>query len=76
LNCENGGGVGAIIYNNIPGALSGMLSPNSATVVPVMGISQEDGLALLEGYEGQSTTLTVREGYGYMSGTRYVRWFP
>ena len=54
-NCEAGGGLGAIVYNNAPEELTGAtLGDNSETVgIPAMTVSQADGLYLVSrlGYE-------------------------
>lgn len=48
-NCEAGGGVGAIIYNNEEiGNISGTLGEDYTGTIPVVAVAQEDGLALLE----------------------------
>ncbi len=66
-NCENSGGIGAIIYNNEPGMLFGTLGTPNSTSIPAVGATQADGPAL----EAASTaTITVGAGdYGSMSGT-------
>ena len=46
LNCQAGGGVAAVIYNNEPGPLYGTLG-GVATSIPSVGISQADGQAIL-----------------------------
>ena len=54
------GAVGAVIYNNVPGALAGTLgaaSPPAGTYAPTAGISQEDGQALAAALAG-GTTIT------------------
>lgn len=44
LNCEQGGGIGAIIYNNVEGPiLNGTLSSDFNGTIPVVAISQQDG---------------------------------
>lgn len=48
LNCENGGGVGAIIYNNVEGQISGTMGDDFNGTIPVVAITQEEGQALLE----------------------------
>ncbi|MEP4888528.1 MAG: trypsin-like serine protease [Aliiglaciecola sp.] len=49
LNCESGGGIGAIIYNNVDGPLeSGTLGDDFSGSIPVVGISQQDGQALVD----------------------------
>lgn len=69
LNCENSGGVGAIIYNNEPGMLYGTLGDTNVTSIPTVGAAQEDGPAL-KAAVGQTATVTVGPSdYGYMSGT-------
>lgn len=48
-NCEAGGGIGAIIYNNEEtGNISGTLGDDYTGTIPVVAITRDDGLALLE----------------------------
>jgi len=48
-NCEAGGGIGAIIYNNEKiGNISGTLGDAYAGSIPVIAITRDDGLALLD----------------------------
>ena len=48
-NCEAGGGIGAIIYNNEEmGNISGTLGDEYSGSIPVVAVTQEDGLALLD----------------------------
>jgi len=66
-NCENSGGVGAIIVNNEPGMLYGTLGEPNNTSIPAVGAAQEDRSYLIG-----SSSATVSVGasdYGYMSGT-------
>ena len=68
LNCEAGGGIGAIIYNNEPGMLYGTMG-EIATNIPSVGISDTDGAALM-GQLGTSATVTVEAGdYAFFNGT-------
>lgn len=68
LNCEAGGGIAAVIYNNEPGMLSGTLG-ETVTSIPSAGISDTDGAALLNQL-GASTTLSVEASdYAYLNGT-------
>ncbi|KMT63848.1 trypsin-like serine protease [Catenovulum maritimum] len=57
-NCEDGGGVGAIIYNNIEGEFSGTLGEDSGNQIPALAISQNQGLFLLTKL-GQTTRVFV-----------------
>lgn len=57
LACQNGGGVGAVIYNNEAGALSGTLGGVSVNI-PALGISQADGQTAL-GSVGSSASVSV-----------------
>jgi len=67
-NCQASGGVGAVIYNNAPGAFSGTLG-TTATSIPSVSISQEDGNVLL-GRLGQAAALSVAQAnYAYYDGT-------
>lgn len=47
LSCQNGGGIGAVIYNNLPGPFSGTLAGVS-TSIPSVSLTREDGLILLD----------------------------
>lgn len=60
-NCEAGGGLGAIIYNNIPGEISGTLGDNFTGTIPVVAISQADGDALAAALFPLTATLAVTE---------------
>ncbi|MEW1721566.1 M28 family metallopeptidase [Streptomyces sp. NPDC093109] len=57
------GAVGAIIYNNTTGALSGTLGDPDVGVIPTGGISQEDGRALAADVAGGpvSVSFEVRQ---------------
>lgn len=68
LACQSGGGVAAIVYNNVPGSLSGTLG-GVATSIPSVGISDTDGAAL--GTQlGQNASVTVETGnYAFFDGT-------
>jgi len=66
-NCENSGGVGAIIINNEAGMLYGTLGDTNATTIPAVGAAFEDRTALLA-----ASTADIAIGtsdYGFMSGT-------
>ena len=66
-NCENSGGIGAVIINNEPGMLYGTLGDTNATTIPAVGAAQEDRAALTA-----ATSVTVdisTADYGFMSGT-------
>ncbi|MCO7224197.1 S8 family serine peptidase [Pleionea sp. CnH1-48] len=66
-NCENSGGVGAIIINNEPGMLYGTLGDTNSTSIPAVGAAQEDRSALVAA-NNASVTVSASD-YGYMSGT-------
>jgi secreted trypsin-like serine protease len=60
-NCEAGGGIGAIIYNNEEiGNISGTLGDEYAGTIPVVAITREDGLTLLD-QVGSIASLSVSE---------------
>lgn len=60
-NCEAGGGVGAIIYNNETGSLNGTLGENFSGSIPAVSITQADGITLQEKI-GESASIAVAEG--------------
>jgi subtilisin family serine protease len=66
-NCENSGGIGAVIINNEAGMLYATLGETNDTTIPAVGAALEDRSALLS-----STTIDIAIGtsdYGFMSGT-------
>ncbi len=66
-NCENSGGVGAVIINNEPGMLYGTLGDTNATSIPAVGATFEDRSGLLA-----ASNIAIDIGtsdYGFMSGT-------
>lgn len=46
-NCQAGGGIGVIIFNNTSGDINGTLGESFAGTIPVVAISQTDGESLL-----------------------------
>jgi secreted trypsin-like serine protease len=60
-NCQAGGGIGAIIYNNVEGPVRGTLGVNFTGTIPVVSITQADGV-ILQTNIGASANLTVIEG--------------
>jgi len=68
---KNGGGVAAVIYNNVPGGFSGTL--NGTSTIPAISISQEDGNSLKSGALNTAATVNnaggVGSGYAYYDGT-------
>lgn len=60
-NCQAGGGIGAIIYNNEAGSISGTLGENFTGTIPAISVTQADG-ANLQANIGASASLTVAEG--------------
>ena len=78
LNCQNGGGVVALIYNNEPGTFSGYLGDDTGVEIPVIALSREGGLELKDRLESRdnddvvSITFT-KASYGYdsLDGTSF-----
>ena len=68
MNCQNSGGVGAVIYNNVAGSFGGTMGTTVASIASVTA-SQADGTTM-QGQLGQSATVTVRSSsYGFKDGT-------
>jgi subtilisin family serine protease len=68
LNCQASGGIGAVIYNNVPEALLGTLG-DVVTTIPSVGAHGNDGASLLAAV-GQSATVTVSpSNYAVFDGT-------
>ena len=71
LNCQNSGGLAAIIYNNVPGDLNGSLVP-TVTTIPSVGTTQANGLDDVPAKLGQSATVDVfrsPDAYAFFNGT-------
>jgi subtilisin family serine protease len=74
-NAKAGGGIGAVIYNNVAGGFAGTLGTGVTSTIPAISISQEDGLAIIAaGGIGQTATevSSVQDpgsGYEYYDGT-------
>jgi len=68
-NCQDSGGVGSIIYNNVAGALGATLGTSNTTTIPSVSASQADGNSMLSQI-GSSTTINIGTGnYNKISGT-------
>ncbi len=68
-NCQDSGGVGAIIYNNVAGALGATLGDTNTTSIPSVSASQADGNAMLSQI-GSTTNINIGAGnYNKISGT-------
>ena len=66
--CEANGGVGAVIYNNVPGNFAGTLN-GAATTIPSMSVSQADGATLVTKVGMTADAGVVASNYAYLSGT-------
>jgi subtilisin family serine protease len=67
-NCQNSGGVGAIVYNNVAGSFGGTLG-TTVTTIPSLTASDTDGAAM-KAQLGQSATVAVQaSNYAYFDGT-------
>ena len=67
-NCQNSGGVGAIVYNNVAGAFGGTLG-TAVTSIPSVTATDLDGAAMKRQL-GQSASVTVKgASYAYYDGT-------
>ena len=70
LNCQNSGGVGAIIYNNADGEVNGTLE-TTVTTIPSIGTLQSIGRTLLRRL-GQTAALSLfrtNDAYASYDGT-------
>lgn len=67
-NCQNSGGVGAVVYNNAAGGFGGTLG-TTVTGIPSMTASAAEGAAML-GQLGQSASVSVSAAsYAFFDGT-------
>jgi subtilisin family serine protease len=67
-NCQNSGGVGAVVYNNVAGAFGGTLG-TTVTNIPSVTATDVDGTAM-KAQLGQSATVGIKaSNYAYYDGT-------
>jgi subtilisin family serine protease len=66
-NCQNSGGIGAVIINTEAGMLYATLGDTNATSIPAVGAALEDRTSLLSANTAE-ITIGISD-YGYMSGT-------
>jgi subtilisin family serine protease len=72
-NAKLGGGIAAVLYNNVSGGFAGTL--NGTSTIPAIALSLEDGNAIkAAGGVGQSSTVTSQKtepasGYEFYDGT-------
>ena len=70
LNCERGGGIAAIIYNNEPGKIKERLSNSTEPLrIPALQTSSFHGEKLARDSLGTTLVIEEKMGYGYSSGT-------
>jgi len=71
-NIKAGGGVAAVIYNNVSGGFSGTLGDGNSSTIPAISLSREDGQQLVtDNLDSTSTVVSSSNGNGYeaWSGT-------
>lgn len=67
-NAQSGGGVAAIVYNNLPGGFLGTLGEGNSTSIIGLSLSQEDGQYLVANKLGQTAAVfssIEKPGSGY-----------
>jgi subtilisin family serine protease len=66
-NCQNSGGIGSVVYNNVAGAFGGTVG--TGTTIPSVTATSTDGAAML-GQLGQAATVGVTpSNYAFFDGT-------
>ncbi|MGB4594412.1 MAG: S8 family serine peptidase [Anaerolineaceae bacterium] len=74
MSVQNGGGVAAVIYNNVPGGFLGTLGEGYSSTIVGISLSQEDGQYLVANKLGQTGTVSSSvaqpaSGYEAWDGT-------
>ena len=68
VNCQNSGGVGAVVYNNVAGSFGGTLG-STVTVIPSVTSSDTEGAAM-KAQLGEVAAVSVKAvHYAYFDGT-------
>ena len=67
-NCQDSGGVGAVVYNNVVGGFGGTLG-TTVSAIPAVTASDTEGAAM-QGQLGQTATVAVMaSNYAFFDGT-------
>lgn len=74
MSVQNGGGVAAVVYNNVPGGFLGTLGDGKSSAIVAISLSQEDGQYLVANKLGstgmiESAITQPASGYEYWDGT-------
>jgi subtilisin family serine protease len=74
MSVQSGGGVAAVIYNNVPGSFLGTLGEGNSSAIVAISLSQEDGQYLVANKLGQNATVSSTytapaSSYEYYDGT-------
>jgi len=67
-NCESSGGVGAVVYNNVPGGFNGTLG-DAVTTIPSVTASDTEGAQMVTQLGEQANVGVVPASYEYFDGT-------
>lgn len=68
LNCQASGGLGAVVYNNVTGGLSGTLG-GTVTNIPSVGVSNTEGASLLAKLGQPAALGVIATNYALYNGT-------
>ena len=67
MNCQNSGGVAAILYNNVAGGFDANVG-DGTTTIPSLTVSDTEGAALLTQL-GQTANVITTSDYDFYDGT-------
>ena len=67
-NCQDSGGIGAVIYNNVAGNFNGTLG-DVVTTIPSVSVSDTDGAALLGQLDEKAKVTVKTSNYAKFDGT-------
>jgi subtilisin family serine protease len=67
-NCQNSGGVGAVVYNNVAGSFNGTLG-GVETTIPSVTASDTEGAQMLTQLGEDATVNVTPSSYAYFNGT-------
>ncbi len=66
-NCQDSGGIGAVLVNNVAGVLAGTLGETNATTIPAIGADLADRSTWMNASNAEINIASSM--YGFMSGT-------
>jgi serine protease len=70
-NCQSGGGIMALVFNNLQGSFNGFIGDPNTVDIPSLSLNIDDGEFLMDNLDKSFTTNNVYGNVGYFTGTSF-----